>query len=256
MKNLILELGNSPDSRGFFSFVNQYLSACRYFNEDDDIYITIDLIKKSKYYDQSITYTDNVWEYFFKKNELEFKLNERTVWGEFGNFYGYKFDFNNLKERILSEEVINKNLQPTPELSDKINKFYEKNFKGKKILGIHKRGTDIGLHHSLKEINEYFNEIDAIKENYDNIFISTDERSVINVFKDKYPNILFYSYESLSVTPGLPNFKAPTVKPYKMLEDIIIDAYLLSKTSFLIQTNSNLSNFALLANSNLKFKRI
>lgn len=256
MKHLILETGNSPDSRGFFSFVNQYLAACNHYNGDDNIYISFDLTNKSKYYDPTINYTSNVWEYFFKKDELLGIPEERTAWGVFGNIYGYEFDFNNLSERVLAENIIKEKIILLPEISNKINKFYEENFKNKKILGVHKRGTDIGLHHGVKEITEYFNEIDIIIDNYDGIFISTDERSVIDTFKDKYPNVLFYSYESLSTTIGLPNFKAPTVNPYKMLEDIIIDAYLLSKVCFLLQTNSNLSNFALLANSNLNFKRI
>jgi hypothetical protein len=256
MKHLILEPGNSPDARGFFSFVNQYLAGCRHFNGNDSVFISFDLVKKSKYYDTSIDYTDNVWEYFFKKNDIGEIPVERTAWGDFGNFYGYTFDFNNLEERAISEEVINKHLLLRPEISDKINKFYDENFKDKKILGVHKRGTDISQHHSKKELVEYFQEVDAIAENYDGIFISTDERSVIDAFKGRYSNVIFYSYDSLSVDPNLPNFKAPTVGGYRMGEDALIDAYLLSKTDFLIQTNSNLSNFSLLANSKLNFKRI
>lgn len=256
MKHLILEPGNDPNSRGFFSFVNQYLSACRHFKDNNDVIISFDLESKSKYHDNSIDYTNNVWEYFFKKIEFDNAIVERTTWGSFGNFYGYTFDFNDLEERNTSEDVINKNLILKSEVLDKINNFYNEHFEGKKILGVHKRGTDIGYHHKKKELIEYFNEIDSIIADYDVIFISTDERSVIDSFKSKYPNVLSYSYVSLSVDPSLPNFKAPTVGGYWMAEDALIDAYLLSKTDFLIQTNSNLSNFSLLANSKLKFKRI
>lgn len=256
MKHLILEPGNSPDSRGFFSFVNQYLSASRHFKDNDDVIINFDLESKSKYHDDSINYTNNVWEYLFKKIEIDNAIVERTDWGDFGNFYGYTFDFNDTKERSISEDVINKNLILKPEVLDKINNFYNKHFDEKRVLGIHKRGTDIGFHHKKIELIEYFNEIDSIINNYDVIFISTDERSVIDSFRSRYENVLFYSYDSLSTDPNLPNFKASTVGGYKMAEDALVDAYLLSKTDFLIQTNSNLSNFSLLANSKLKFKRI
>lgn len=255
MRHLIVEPCIYVDYRGFFSFVNQYLSACYYYR-NDDVYVSFDLTKKSKYYDPSISDTENVWEYFFKVQAPENVPIERAVWGQFGNRYSYTFDYNNLNDRINAEEVINKHLLINSKILDKINKFYDENFKGKKILGIHKRGTDIGLHHDVKSLNDYFNEVDNHIQNYDALFISTDERSVIDKFSERYENVIFNSYESLSTNPDLPNFLAPNVSGYKMGEDVLIDAYLLSKTDFLIQTNSNLSNFSLLANSKLNFKRI
>ena len=73
--------------------------------------------------------------------------------------------------------------------------------------------------------------------------------------KKKYDKVIHYSYDSLS-TDEKPSFKSSSKDKFKNGEDAIIDAFLLSKCNFLIQTNSNLSNFSLLANSKLKFKRI
>lgn len=255
MRHLILEPCIYSEYRGFFSFVNQYLSACHYYH-NDNVYVSFDLTKKSKYYDPSITYTDNVWEYFFNVDKLENVPEERAVWGQFGNRFSYTFNYYDLSNRAIAEEVINKHLIIKPNILDKINNFVDENFKDKKILGVHKRGTDIGQHHDVKSLNDYFNEVDKHIQNYDALFISTDERSVIDKFNERYGNVIFNSYESLSTNPDLPNFLAPNVSGYKMGEDVLIDASLLSKTDFLIQTNSNLSNFSLLANSKLGFKRI
>ena len=98
-------------------------------------------------------------------------------------------------------------------------------------------------------------EVDFIVNDYDFIFLATDRRLVV----DKFKEIFEHSILQLRVTPQTQLFlvfKSSTVGGYKMAEDTLIDAYLLSKTDFLIKTNSNLSNFSLLANSNLKFKRI
>ena len=91
--------------------------------------VNFDLIKKSKYYDPSINFTDNVWEYFFDVENEDYVSISRTVWGDFGNFYGYDFDFNNLESRVVSEEIISKYLLVKPGTSKKIENFYNDNFK-------------------------------------------------------------------------------------------------------------------------------
>lgn len=258
MKKIILNPGGSPNERGLFSFVIQYLSAHRHYLDNPSVIIDFDLNQKSAYFDSGIEFTNNVWNYFF--NSLDSSENitseENIVWTEIGNFYGYSFNFKDEKEREISSKIISEKLILREEIVEEINCFFEKNLKDKKILGVHKRGTDIGYHHQAKSLGEYFSEIDAIKDNFDVIFLSTDERIVVDEFEKKYSNVLNYSYDSLSVSKDKPNFKAKTMGGYKTGKDAVLDAYILSKCDFLIQTNSNLSNFSLLVNPNLNFKRI
>ena len=246
------------NERGLFSFINQFLATCKFYkNKKDDFLFYYDLINKSSYLDCSIKETKNVWEYFFEVNKNEHFTKEIKVeWTDIGNYYGYKFDFNNKLEREEVSNIISENLILKPEILKNINQFIDDNFENKRVLGVHKRGTDIHMHHKIKSLEDYFKEIDLIIQDYDLIFLSTDEKKVVDLFKQKYSNVITHSYDSLSNSSNLPNFKEKTTNGYKIGFDALSDAYILSNCKFLIQTNSNLSNFALLANSNLKHKRI
>ena len=185
-KNIItLEAGNSPNSRGLFSFVNQFLAACFFYDKNEQIHVTFDLIKKSSYYDSSIIYEDNVWFYFFVRKDIKPLSEKKIVWTEVKNKYGYDFNFNNSEEREVAEIIINKYLNIKPSIEQKINFFYKNNFKGKKVLGVHKRGTDIGIHFEKKNIEIYYQEIDKIIHDYDAIFLCTDQKIVVDEFKKK-----------------------------------------------------------------------
>jgi hypothetical protein len=90
---------------------------------------------------------------------------------------------------------------------------------------------------------------------YDRIFLSTDEKRVVDAFKERYSNVVNASYNTLSNYSNLPNFKTNEGKSdgYQVGVEAILDAYLLAKCDFLIKGNSNLSNFTLLANPELEF---
>lgn len=259
-KRVNVKSGPSSNDRGLFSFVNQYIHVCDSFRDEKDVDIFMDLGIDNSYYDCQIKDIHNVWDYFFlqKTYKETYSSNIDTFWGDGGtaNRYGYDFDFSNTEERILVKELIDKNLILKPQIKDKIELFYKENFYNKKVLGIHKRGTDIGMHHRIIGFEEYCQEIYLIKDEYDTIFITTDERVVVDNLKERYNNVISYSYDTLSNSNDKPSFKMGYGNTYKMGEDTIVDAYLLSKTDFLIKPNSNLSNFALLNNSNLKYKSI
>jgi hypothetical protein len=180
---------------------------------------------------------------------------ERTVWGRGGNHYGYSFDFDDIHEREIAKKIIDKHLILRPQIQQPLDEFYEKNMKGKKILGIHKRGTDIHIHHQPASLDSFFERVDQVVNEYDGIYLSTDEKFVVDQFKSRYDKILNASYQTLSDQPQMPNFKTHQGRSqgFEVGKDAIIDAYLLSKTDFLIKGNSNLSNFSLLLNPDLKF---
>jgi len=252
MERLILEGGDNPaliQGRGLFSFVIQFVSVHRaYFLDENDYKISFDL-RGSSY----STCAGNHWDLFFEQET--FDQGQRTVWAKGGNTYGYSFDFNNLKEKEIAKSIIQRYLILKPEIQNLIDDFSMKHFTGKKILGIHKRGTDIGMHHQPASLDSFFELVDQKIGSYDSIFLSTDEKYVVDRFKDRYPNVLNVSYDTLSSQSNLPNFKTTEGKlqGYQVGVDAILDAFLLAKTDFLIKGNSNLSNFSLLANPELEF---
>jgi len=252
MKKLILEGGSNPASiqaRGLFSFIIQYVSVHRaYFLNDEEYKISFDL-RDSSYYQHG----GNHWDLFYVQDPLE--GGERTVWGDSGNLYGYSFDYQNIKERQIAHDIIKQHLILQPHIQRLIDDFYNSNLKGRKILGVHKRGTDISIHHEPAPLEFFFESVDKVIKEYDQIFLSTDEKRVVDAFKERYQNVLNVSYETLSNYSNLPNFKTNEGKSegYQVGVDAILDAYLLAKSDFLIKGNSNLSNFSLLLNPELKF---
>jgi hypothetical protein len=247
VKVLILESGESSSERGFFSFVIQFVSVHRhYFTLGIDYKIYFDM-RNSSYSDSK----DNQWNEFFLQDIIT--DGKRTFWGDSGNFYGYSFDFGNKTERKIAKEIIDTHLKLKSEIGTKILSLYLEMFAGKKILGVHKRGTDIGTHHESPPLQKYFEIIDKIHSNFDCIYLACDEAVSIELFKQRYPNVINLSGSTVTDDQDLPNFKKKMPDKYRMAEDVIIDAYLLSTCDLLVKMNSNLSNFSLLLNPDLDF---
>jgi len=121
MRNIILEPGSDPNSRGLFSFINQFLSVHRSCLYDKSVLISFDLICKSSYYDDNIFTTKNAWEYFFEPKIIDNPAISsviRTVWYNTGNYYGYTFDFSNQNEREIASKIISDNLILKNEISE------------------------------------------------------------------------------------------------------------------------------------------
>jgi hypothetical protein len=250
-------------NRGLLSFVLQHLSNCRELYGSDFV-SNFDLRNRTSYFDDRIS-NKNTWEYFFDvSTDLNIRENTRcgawpapVISGGRINFYGYDFNYNNTDERIIAKNIIDKHARFNSDILNSVNKFFDDKMKGFKILGVHKRGTDIALHHTKMPIERYFSEIDSIISDYDYVFLSTDEESVVETFKSKYKNLITFNSKTLSSNPRTPSFKLnPRKDGYLMGFEVIIESLLLSKVDFLLKTNSNVSNFSLLYNPFLKYKNI
>ena len=161
-------------------------------------------------------------------------------------------------------EIIEKYIKPISPINQKINKFKEKYF-SENILGLHIRGqgrTDGGAK-QLRELGElidgvpynlYFNKVDEYISTHPSckIFLCSDSQIVIDYCKGVYKERII-TYDSTRSLKGEmhrnPKFK--DVK-YKLGEDVLIEAYLLSMTDYLIHGSSNVTNFALCKNSKLE----
>lgn len=261
MKYVITQGDKYTEERGLFSFVLQYLSNCRYYHSlNENFCINFDLKNKTSYYDKNNLTTNNVWEYYFIPEFNLDVVHDNTIFvewvGEF-NFYGYDFDFNNINEKTHIKNIINVNLKFNNNILNKVDVFYEK-YKDKKILGVHVRGTDIIIHHNKFNLSRYVDIINnELINGYDFIFICSDEHNVISELKEIYGDKLInYHTETLSNNPNLPLFKQEVDNRYQMGEDVIIESLILSKTSHLIKSKSNVSNFSLLYNPDLQFTEI
>lgn len=140
------------------------------------------------------------------------------------------------------------------EIKDEIATFVRKNFSNEPVLGIHFRGTDktieaprVPYENVLAEINKKIRD-----ENYNTIFISTDEVAFIEYvqseIKDK--NIIFRndSKRSTDDTPVHMGLQSGT----DTARDAIVNCFLLAHCDTIIRTSSFLSAWSVIVNPSLK----
>lgn len=250
-----------PGSRhaGFMSYYMQVISNLYAVHKTHNK-LYVKFTENMRYKD--IRHGKNVWEYYFKQ---PYNINTST-------------DLQNSREVVWHENCLNISCRPTEDIITKASLMVNTYINLKdcikekinnclntytnqtdKVLAIHKRGTDHGTDAPLLDISEYFTETDKHIDNYNKILICSDEEFTVNAFKSRYGIDKVFSYNSIRAA-------APTTlgvhhsigmkDPYKMGEDVIIEAYLMSKSDMLIKTVSNVSNASLFINPLLKYVSI
>jgi hypothetical protein len=242
MKNKIIIKRNL----GFFSdFLTSIAGIMYCYDNDKDFYVDW----------KNILYTNdmskNLYNEFFYQKSIDDGNFENTFFNV--TPYGYYFpnncktnnDFYDLYEKpakIMSElNIIN---------STFINSINKSIFNNKKVLGVHKRGTDHHVHGELLKNEFYIENINnELKNNsYDKIFLITDEESTSNYFKNVYGDMLITtdSFKSPNNYPIHSSLSHSFSNKEKLAEDVIKDAILLSLCDFKIVTRSNVSSFSLM----------
>lgn len=209
------------------------------------------------------TKNENIFDYFFHQPHVkDFPPNEQIeknvglINNPESEFIWSSIEPNTKEEiqkrRIIFNSIIKNYLKLKSEIEEKINFFEKNNFLGNKVLGIHLRGTD---HPYKKPINFYLNEIIKIENMYDKIFVCSDEEDRINNIKNTFKDKVI-CYDALRSQNGdvplhMPPYESRWQRnstyeyQYKIAEDVIIEAYLMSKTNFLFCCpGSNVNFFA------------
>jgi hypothetical protein len=261
MKKITLLHPIQPDS-GMFAFIWQTIRGIYHF-PNDMFYILFG--KESCYYDTDYNYLNNkinVWDYYFEQPHLALMPPIENIDKEVGLLFDEFSEFRDIyltketydQRRIEYNNIINKYIKLLPHVKDKINNFYVKNFKDKKVLGIHCRGTDhpdkLGIIDVVEMSKDYVNK-------YDVIFVTSDQQEYISEFKKIYGNKII-EYNVITRSNGsipLHIGNSMNQSKYRIGEDTIIEAYLHSKTDFLLCTvNSNVNYFIRALNKDLPFK--
>lgn len=213
------------------------------------------------YRDPAFSLISNPWEYYFKQPCTDKQPSTNEIEGIVGlidtpvSEFRDVFMVNPTPELIQSRrnafhDIIKKYIIPLPHIQQKIDTFVDSNFKNKKILGLHLRGTD---HPDKKPMQHYMQFIKDKLMDYDKLFVCSDEQYRVNfckvVFGDRV--ITHDSYRSDSPAPL--HYKPVTENyQHKIGEDAIIESYLMSKCNFLICcSNSNVNYLSRAINPNL-----
>ena len=126
-----------------------------------------------------------------------------------------------------------------------------------KSLGVHVRGTDHVNHGELLTLEYYFSKIDKTMNNqYDNLFLATDDVKIVKAFEQRYGNRVFVNegIKRSDTTQGI-HFSGFSGKE-KLAIDVLTDACSLANCDEILMTASNVSAFVLSVNPNIKYEQI
>lgn len=256
MNSLII---NAWEISGFFSNYLIWIDNIKYCEENN--LKPIMNLEGDKWF-----YTDgrkNLWEYYFQN------FNDNIIEGdwEISNFLknwnittkkNFKSviwdseDKEEIKKNRLEVYEIVKKIVPSDHILKKINSFVTDNFKNKKILGVHIRATDYGF----GDLTLFYNQIKKYENDFDCIFVASDNFESINYIKSNFDNV--YHYETqLRMNNASDNCLVYNVSDgLKHGEDVLIECTLLSKCNHLICINSNVALCALYMNPEMSYDLI
>lgn len=191
----------------------------------------------------------------------------------------------------LANQYFNKYFKFDKVMLNEVDKFIQK-FVGKKVLGLHYRGTDKNKVKWVTHINigEFIKIIDyhLTKNSYDVIFASTDDNNFIKQINDKYSEkyvILHYDdlkngennnsmhlnrltlmenkVREIKKTKDINrlvqmenDLKKETVINRLLLSNVIVNSFILSKCDCVLKTHSQVSAYSKIFNPKLEIYRV
>lgn len=214
---------------------------------------------KNPNYNGDVNLWDVVFEQPFGITGEEAKSLKKYGWGELGDtLFSYHGDtrlkFQDEKFISAQRKVVKEYIRPLQYLQERVSEFL-KPYEGKKILGIHRRGRDHfttgharGQGHKLP--NSYVKDvIDEHIENYDYLFVTSDEKEVYQNLKEVYPDkiIFFDTKESFGDNNlGLQCLNLSKDEKIDMIHNLMTEVFIMSKCDAILLMNSNVSHMSLL----------
>ena len=192
----------------------------------------------------------NSWDYYFEKIN-QFKLEDvyQSKNVIFTNKNTNKNIFFDGFDQLLSahKKITKKYIKFNKQLVNESNNYVKKNFKGKKILGVHFRGSDQKtqerhpLPATIQQIEKNIHHL-LKKHKFDNFFLVTEEKKYLNYFNKTLKNkiLCIDSFVSNKVNIFEDNPKKRKLHRYRIGRENIINMLCLSKTDHILCVESNL----------------
>jgi hypothetical protein len=252
--------GNGIHQRGYFSYItesviNIHNFLLNYPNERIKVYH--DLSNIYGYGSQNIfdvCFIQDTEDYIKNNNEYSNIELVKTL-TSLDAYNSSTFTIESLK---MCEQIIRDNFILNQE-TNKLFSVRHSQIDFNSTIGFHRRVTDMNrIHHvPIIEISEIFNLLE--KEEFENVFLMSDNLSDLNKFKKRYGNklITFDEFTS-SKEDDNPFFKLKNddFEIKKHIQEIVFGAYTLGMTKKLFCTKSNLSTFSIFSNSDLNYVKL
>jgi hypothetical protein len=173
---------------------------------------------------------------------------------------GWGEDYN-LKLRLdIAKPLFDKYLSINSEIEEEVGRFVTENFGGRKVLGVHYRGTDkageaplVGKERLLGHIRDILKE----RPELELIFISTDDESIIQFLRQsQLPVPVLFREDAVRSNDGNQFHRRKEISKSIVHRDAIVNMILLSRCAFLLKTASILSDCSVMMNPSIAIKVI
>ena len=182
-----------------------------YVAERLNIIPVVHIGNKSIYYDSSINFSSNVFEYYFKqitqisvdeisscKNVITARNSHLHLFIENDVVNGYFYNITN-KDIERWADIFRKYIRLNDATSKYVSAGINTIIDNAKILGVHVRGTDFNIgfknHPKIVSINDYIDSATALMqdERYKKIFLATDDITILMRFQKAFgEKLVFY----------------------------------------------------------------
>ncbi len=205
------------------------------------------------------SYTDDHEDYFsnFFLLNIPGSANKKIKFTPFHFLDELGFPENYFGKLSLDEgtRLLNKYIQVNEKITSEAKDFYNVHFAGKKIIGVHYRGTDKTGEAPEVPYEKVLRNIEATKKvigEADAVFLSTDDQHfaeylILNM--QQLPVIMRNDYKRSSDKQAVHINKS--LNKYEVNRDAVVNMLLLSRCDFLIKSSSFLSDISKLMNPQL-----
>jgi hypothetical protein len=235
---------------GMFAAANQILGQLAIFDTKLPVEIDglcVDFGSHGLYYDPGRG--PNWWSYYFEPLCVGRLEKDGVYPPKFDYIQGFK------RRRQLTRqeasELVRKYIKVKRQILEKVEQFVWRHFSGFYVIGVHYRGTDKKNEAPRVPYRSVFEAIakHIPEESPWRIFAASDEDQFIEAIQRAFPGRVVACDARRSQNGEGVHFMCE--EPYLHGEEALTDALLLSKSSILIRTSSNLSLWATYFNSEL-----
>lgn len=167
------------------------------------------------------------------------------------------------RDRAGANRIIEKYIKPTPLIQDEIDRFLE-SYNNKPYVGLHIRGPErnsevmtlrggFWLQNGVP-LNLYFRNLEKVlkETGIHHVLVCSDSNTIIREAQKKFGARVLTYEASRSDTGGMHKSNDDQYDQIKLGVDVIVEAYLLSQSKVLVHGNSNIVNFALCKNADMR----
>lgn len=244
-----LIIGSPIYNPGMFSVLHTVIGTLDLYETKEYGGLEIDFGTSGLYYDAKKG--ANWWTYYLEPLRLGNKQGKKIVPYRFLQHcqdMAHRSEFS--LDKFRASEIISNYFQFKPFLLQMVHDFTTAHFSGKKVIGVHYRGTDKKLEAPRVPYNKVLAEIRKVITSEDLLFIATDEAEFLSFIQSHFPD------QTLSITAKRSENERPihlgsNGSGYQIGLEAMLDAHLISRCDLLIRTSSNLSLFSTYLNPNL-----